>query len=127
MKLRPGNLDVLLDLFDLALKGADRNAATDLVGTIRKTEGEGGTCWRFAQANLLIDQALRGEKKARQMTRADIDVIRALASDIAAKRPDWWGGELLLAEIAGLEGRDDDVIRRLSAVHRSGKLHNPRS
>ncbi len=108
--LEPHNVRVLLGLFNLAVGAADGAEALNLVGAMRKVEGKHGTFWRFAQAMLLIDRARRAENKDRIWARADTDGIRALASEIAEQRPDWWGGPLLLAEIAELEGRYDDVL-----------------
>src|SRR5271157_4515729 len=108
--LEPGNLRVLLALFNLAMEAADYADALGLVSTMRKVEGEQGTFWRFAHATLLIDQARRGENKARKASADDLGVLRGLASELAERRPDWWGAPLLQAEIAELEGRDDDVV-----------------
>ena len=108
--LQPGNLRVLLALFNLSMEAADHADALGLVSTMRKAEGEQGTFWRFAHATLLIDQARRGENKARKASADDLGVLRRLASELAERRPDWWGAPLLQAEIAELEGRYDDVI-----------------
>ncbi len=108
--LQPRNLRVLLGLFNLALLEADHADALNLVGKIHKVEGQHGAFWRFAQAMLLFDQAPRDENKDRKMSRYDIDVIRALAAEIAEQRPDWWGGPLLRAKIAESEGRADEAV-----------------
>ncbi|MGA7499844.1 MAG: tetratricopeptide repeat protein [Isosphaeraceae bacterium] len=108
--LEPGNLRVLLALFNLSMEAADHADALGLVSSMRKAEGEQGTFWRFAHATLLIDQARRGENKARKASADDLGVLRGLASELAERRPDWWGAPLLQAEIAELEGRDDDVV-----------------
>ncbi|MFI5457357.1 MAG: tetratricopeptide repeat protein [Isosphaerales bacterium] len=108
--LQPNNLRVLLGLFDLAMEAADHADASDLVRRMRKVEGEQGTFWRFGQAVCSIDQARRGGNEAPNAIRADLDVIRALASEIAERRPDWWGGPLLQAEIAEFDSRHDDAI-----------------
>jgi len=114
--LEPGNLRVLLGLFNLAMEAADHADALGLVSTMRKAEGEQGTFWRFAHATLLIDQARRGENKARKPSADDLGVLRGLASELAERRPDWWGAPLLQAEIAELEGRDDDVVAYQRAI-----------
>ena len=108
--LQPDNVRVMLALFNLAMGAGDHADALNLVSKVRKVEGEHGALWRFARASLLLDQARRADDKARKMSLAAIDAVRALASEIAEQRPDWWGGPLLLAEIAELEGRYDDVI-----------------
>jgi tetratricopeptide (TPR) repeat protein len=108
--LEPGNLRVLLGLFNLAVEAADHADALGLVSSMRKMEGEQGTFWRLAHATLLIDQVRRGENKARKPSADDLGVLRGLASELAQRRPGWWGAPLLQAEIAELEGRDDEVV-----------------
>ena len=83
---------------------ADHACALEIVTKIRAIEGEQGTLWRFAQASYLLDEARRGETK-------DLSVSRALAAEIAAQRPAWWGSFVLLAEIAELEGQTDEAIK----------------
>jgi len=80
--LEPGNLRVLLGLFNLAMEAADHADALGLVSTMRKAEGEQGTFWRFAHATLLIDQARRGENKARKSSADDLGVLRGLAPSL---------------------------------------------
>ena len=107
--LEPGNVRVLLGLFNLAMEAADHADALSLVSAVRKAEGEEGSFWRFAHATLLVDQARRGENKDRKQSADDLSVLHRLASEVAERLPDWWGGPLLQAEIAELEGRDTDV------------------
>ncbi len=80
------------------------------MSALRKAEGQNGTFWRFGQASILIDQARRADKNAGKMPRADIDALRALVAEIAERRPDWWGGPLLLGELAEFDARQDDAI-----------------
>jgi cellulose synthase operon protein C len=102
--LRPANVQVLMSLFDVALQTADHACALDMVTKIRTIEGEDGTLWRFAQAAYVLDEARRGVTK-------DLRPARALAEEIASKRPAWWGHFVLLAEIAELEGQTEQAIR----------------
>ncbi len=114
--LDPENLRLLLGLFNLAIDAADSADASDLVSKMRKVDGEQGTTWRFAAAASRMDQIRRGQHGDPRARRSDLDAISALASEIAERRPDWWGAALLQGEIAELEGRSDDV---LSAYQRS--------
>ena len=91
------------------MEAGDHADAQALVDTIRKVEGEQGTFWRFARASFLIDQVRRAEKEASKASADDLHVLRGLVTELARRRPDWWGAPLLQAEIAELEGNLDDV------------------
>ena len=94
------------------MQSADQADAGALVAKIRSIEGERGTVWRFGQASELLDQARRG-------TKHDLEAARALAADIAARRPDWWGSSVLLAEIAELNGQSEEAIKAyMEAIER---------
>jgi tetratricopeptide (TPR) repeat protein len=101
--LQSDNLQVLMALFDLASEAADDADARDLVASIRAIERDQGTNWRLTQATWLLNQARRDGTR-------DLEGPRGLAAEIAARRPDWWGSDILLAEIAELEGRTDAAI-----------------
>jgi tetratricopeptide (TPR) repeat protein len=103
MVLQPDNLQVMIGLFDLALKADDQTEAAELVGKIRRVEGEEGPVWRYAQAVCLINQLRRGD-------RAGLGTAQTLVSEILAKRGDWWGGPLLRGELAELRGDLDAAI-----------------
>src|SRR5271157_311914 len=101
--LQPDNLRVLMGRFDLALAAHDATETRELVERIRKGEGEQGTSWRLAHALYLIDQARRGDSTA-------LEAARTLASEIAARRVDWWGAPLLNAQFAELQNRPDQAL-----------------
>ena len=101
--LQPGNLRVLMGRFGLALAANDEAEAIQLVENIRKGEGEQGTNWRFAQASDLIDRACRGDSTT-------LEAACTLASEIAARRVDWWGAPLLNAQLAELQNRPDQAL-----------------
>ena len=103
-KLQPNSVQTLMSLFDCSVQTADCAGAQVTVSRIRAIEGEQGTLWRFAQASCLLEQARRG-------VASDLKVARALAAEIAAQRPSWWGSFVLLAEIAELEGQTDEAIK----------------
>ncbi len=110
LTLQPRNWRASLALFNLAMETADHVDALNLVGTMRKAEGEEGTFWRFAEATLLIDQARKTKDSAEKTSADDHDVLRKLVSELAERRPDWWGVSILSAELAELEGRGPDAI-----------------
>ncbi len=89
--------------FELALAANDAAETRELVENIRKGEGEQGTSWRLAHALYLIDQARRGDSTT-------VEAARTLASEIAARRADWWGAPLLNAQIAELQNRPEQAL-----------------
>ena len=101
--LQPENVGVRLRLFDLALAAGDHADAAKLVDEVRKAEGDQGTLWRFARAALLIDQVRRGAAE-------HLDEARRLASEIAARRPQWSSGLALNGELAELTGSPEQAI-----------------
>jgi predicted Zn-dependent protease len=111
--LQPINVQVLMGLFDLAMQAADQAGAQEIVTKTRVIEGERGTHWRFQQASYLLDQARRGRTK-------DLDAARSLAAQIAGQRPHWWGGSVLLAELAELEGQTEEAIRNYTRAIEQG-------
>lgn len=94
---------ILARQIGLAVQAGDHVAAAALVDKLRALEGDGGTLWRFGRASLLLDQARRGAA-------SDLDTARALAARIDELRPEWWGGPILLAELAELAGRPDEAM-----------------
>lgn len=129
--LQPDNLEVMMGLYDLALKANDPAEAGELVAQIRRAEGEEGTHWRFSQALYLITLARRGDTKGLQLA-------QTLVSEIVARRGDWWGvpGTLYLTPWANsgkpeirkgralrlLLRRQKITVERSRADHRQAKL-----
>jgi cellulose synthase operon protein C len=101
--LQPENLVVRLGLFDLAIAAGEQDDAAGIVHEIRKTEGEQGTSWRFAQAALLVDKVRRGASEY-------LDEARGLALKISELRPRWARGFVLDGEIAELAGFPEQAI-----------------
>ncbi len=101
--LQPDNLDVRLELIDLAIMAGDDADAAQLIDEVRKREGEQGTTWRLGRAVLLFDRARRGEQQ-------DLDEVRQLAEELIERRPKWSGGYALKGEIAELAGSNDEAI-----------------
>ncbi len=118
--LQPANVPVLLGRFDLALQAGDRADAMDLVAKFRAVEGERGASWRFAQAACLLDQATRDTTE-----KLDLEVVRRLAAEIAAQRPDWWGSDLLSGEVSELQGRTEEAIKHYTRAVERGNVRLP--
>jgi predicted Zn-dependent protease len=103
LDLQSDNLQVMMELYDLALEANDLKEASEVATSMHRVEGEEGTHWRYGQALYLISLARRGDTKG-------LETAQALASEIAARRGDWWGGPLLRAEIAELRGDLDAAV-----------------
>jgi len=131
--LQPANVQALLGLFNLALQAGDRTDAIDLVTKLRAIEGERGATWRFGQAACLIDEAERLERdrpttlevrnaQTGTTENLDLEVVRRLATEIAAQRPDWWGSDLLNGEIAELQGHTEEAIKHYTRAVELGNV-----
>ena len=114
--IQPGNLRAaLLALFNLAIEAADPADALGLVNEMGKVEGEEGAYWRFAvrRSRLTRFAAATARPGNQVMT---ISAIFEAGVQLAEKRPDWWGAPLLQAEIAELEGHDDEIVAAYQRV-----------
>jgi tetratricopeptide (TPR) repeat protein len=103
LTVESGNLSVMMALFDMTLEADDRTEAADLLGKIRRVEGEEGTLWRYGQAVYLMNVARRDKT-------VGLDTAYTLASEILSRRPEWWGGPFLQGAIAELKGDLDTAI-----------------
>jgi len=104
----PDNLVVLSVRADLAVAARDRSAVEDIVKQMKRVEGEGGTLWRYAQANYLIGEIGRSDATASQAARA---AASTLADEIIGRRGEWWAGLTLRGRLAELAGNPDDAIQ----------------
>jgi len=103
LAIQPDSIRVLMGCFDLALAANDEAEASELVQNIRRAEGEQGTNWRFAQALELINRARRGDS-------TNLQAASTLASEIAARRRDWWGPSVLKAQLAELQNQPEQAL-----------------
>ena len=60
-----------------------------------------------------LERARRGNSK-------ELSQARALASEIAERRPNWWGQSILSAQIAEIEGNTDEAIRNYRRAFQLG-------
>jgi predicted Zn-dependent protease len=116
--LEPDNLGVRARLVDLALAAGDRTDAAALIDQIRSSEGDGGTVWRFAQAEVLIDGIRRGAS----VDQKALDEVRALAALISERRPQWASSFVLNGQIADLAGLPDQAIANYQRAIGLGNL-----
>jgi tetratricopeptide (TPR) repeat protein len=98
VKEEPDNLNVRLNLFELALQNRDASTIDQLLSEIRRIEGEDGILWRLARVQLLIEQVRARPGDVQALTEA-----RALMVPVAARRPMW-------SEVALAEAQIDDLL-----------------
>jgi tetratricopeptide (TPR) repeat protein len=113
--LQPESVQVLLDLFELAREAGDQAEMKRLIKGIRDIEGDEGVYWRFASALSLIELVNRGTQAASVGAKLDaaapeLAEARALAKQIADSRGEWWGSDIIQAEIAELESNPESAI-----------------
>ena len=102
-------------LLDLAIEDGDGIEANELVGKIRRIEGEEGTIWKYWEATYLIDQARRGHTNG-------LDAAAKLAAEIVARRGHWWGGPALEAQVAEVKGQSETAARSYLQAVKLGSL-----
>jgi len=115
-QLQPENLEILSRRGDLAIAARDRPAVEEVVGLIKRIEGDQGTHWRYFETAWLIGEAGRGDATT---TKAARTKASNLVEEILARRGDWWGGLVLRGQLAELTGQPEDAVRDyLQAIDR---------
>jgi tetratricopeptide (TPR) repeat protein len=116
--LKPNDLGVRINLFDLALQTGEQGEAERLVEDIRRLEGEKGTRWRYASASCLIGRAGRPRdpgtgrfKPPTDEEQKSLGQARALLVAVAARRPAWCRVPVCEALIEERYGREDVAVR----------------
>lgn len=97
----PGDIQVQLTGFDLALQGQDEEAARRATDRLRELEGDDGVLWRYAEAVLLARRAAGqpAPQRGEALERAREELTR-----VAAARPRWSRPEVALGEVALAQG-----------------------
>jgi cellulose synthase operon protein C len=113
VELDPTNLELRLNLLDLAFQTADEAAIENTIKQIGEIEGKEGVLGRFCQVRYLIWKAQRSADKSKQLTwRTE---ARVLLNDLMGRRGDWSVIPLALAELEDQEmkqgGLTDDERR----------------
>jgi exosortase len=114
---QPGNLNVRLVLFEIALQAGRRAEAETTLAEIRRIEGDGGAVTAYGQASLGLLRAGQGDRGA-------LAEAHRLLAEAAAVRPSWSRVPLREAEVYELEGRKDRALEQyLAALDRgAGQL-----
>jgi tetratricopeptide (TPR) repeat protein len=113
LALEPNNVARMQICFQLALAANDLRESRDLVERMHRLEGETGTLWRFSKAELLIDEARKGDL-------AKLNEARSLVDGIKQTRPDWWGAPFLSAQVYEISSRPEQVLAELREAFRLG-------
>jgi tetratricopeptide (TPR) repeat protein len=104
LQKQSGNRRVLMQLIELAIEAGDHPEARQLASRLRELEGGEGTQWRYAEVQILIDLARRGDLKV-------LDQVPALIGEISLRRGAWWGVDVLKAQVAEAEDRPEEAIQ----------------
>jgi tetratricopeptide (TPR) repeat protein len=99
----PADLDSRLLLLELALQTGRDRAAAEMIGELRKLEGEEGAWWRYGEAGRLLTRAQQGD-------RSGLVKARTLLREAVRRRPGWSRVPLLLARLEELEGRPEQAL-----------------
>jgi tetratricopeptide (TPR) repeat protein len=106
---------VLARLCDLAIEAGDHAGARRTVSQLRTVEGKDGSLSRYAEVEILIDLARRGDARA-------LHQVPRLISEIALIRGDWWGVSVLKAQVAEAQDRLEDAIDHYLDAIKRGKV-----
>lgn len=115
----PDDLMSRLALFDLALDRDDDEAMQEVLGEVRRVEGETGSLWRYGEAARHLSAARRAGDK-QQLQKA-----RVWLKDVLVQRPTWAQATLLAAQLDELEEMPDQAIEHYQRTIQLG-LRLPR-
>jgi tetratricopeptide (TPR) repeat protein len=116
---QPRNLGLRMWLFDRAVSSGKDTDLGQLVREIRQLEGEGGSFWRYAEANRLVRQALQEKTPATDRER----LLRAAQTGLdetAKLRPTWFAVPALRAQIDEHEQHRDKAVEDYREAVRLG-------
>lgn len=108
-KAEPLSIMPLLVLYDVAIMRKDKAAQKELVGEIRKLEGENGPNWKFVQARALLEQATTEEKDEKKKVELLSQAERLLAESVKI-RPNWSRALMGLGQVQDLLNKTADAI-----------------
>ena len=104
VSLRPYDISVRFQLFDIANQAKDRAQMVEVVKEIHRVDGEGGAYGHYADAMLLL------VKQKEELTSEEMAAIRQHLTTAALKRPTWANIPTALALLAELEGKPDEEL-----------------
>jgi tetratricopeptide (TPR) repeat protein len=113
----PGDVDVRLFLFELAVQNGHESKARQLLSEIRRATGRGALT-AYGEAALLVLQA-------RQRRKTNFAEARRLLKEAAADRPSWSRVPLLEGQIFELEGNEAKALESYQLALRQGDKRLP--
>src|SRR5262249_40874712 len=112
-------LQIRLFLFEAALQGSKEAAAQEVVGEMKRIEGDAGIYWRYCRAVALIRQARKAQN------REGLDEARSLLPAVAKRRAGWAPVLIAKADIEDLTGNSDEAVASYRRAVELGE-RNPR-
>ena len=104
-KEQPENLSPRLLLLNQAVKDKKDAKIKELLGDLRRIEGDLGTFWRYEEAAQLARQAVAESKeKLTDRAKTRLGEARDYLDQAGKRRPSWYRVPALQGEIADLEG-----------------------
>jgi tetratricopeptide (TPR) repeat protein len=102
-RLFPAEPQYLLDLATLASDAGDEPRLRQILERLRPIDQKDQTLTRVTEAAYILAQAQRGKP-------IDQKGLEALADDLEAARPNWWGAALLRAQLAEANGQTEAAV-----------------
>ncbi|MFO0930588.1 MAG: tetratricopeptide repeat protein, partial [Gemmataceae bacterium] len=113
------DLRLRLLLFDLAMKANDDARMQATLADVRGIEGAGGTHHRYGQSLYLIWQARKTASQEERVRR--LQEARGHLDQVLTQRPSWPAVFLARAEIAELNGNQEQAIKDLQEAIKNGE------
>jgi tetratricopeptide (TPR) repeat protein len=115
---QPDDLGLWTQLFEAALRTGTEDTRRERLAQIQRIEGEGGPVGRYGEACCLLASAQSGDRSL-------LPKARNLLMLVAGQRPAWPIVSLRLAEVADLDGQDDQAIEHYRRALDLGERRGP--
>ena len=113
--LRPNDTETRFRLFELAANRDDMTTCRSTITDLTRIEGNGGALSAYAEANLLLLKARKGDRNV-------IPAARRFISVAIAARPYWLPAKILDAELYELDGQTAKALERYETLAESGQV-----
>ncbi|HEV3082402.1 MAG TPA: tetratricopeptide repeat protein [Gemmataceae bacterium] len=110
---RPGDMQILLALFDVAVREKDRAALDQITSAIKELDGDDGSLWRYTKASSILNAG----------DRANAEDARRYLVEAAARRPSWGPVYRGLAAVDELEGNAQRALEHYEQALANGDRH----
>ena len=113
--LRPNDTETRFRLFELAAKREDMPTCRNVIAELTRIEGNGGALSAYAEADLLLAKARKGDRTV-------IPAARRFLSVAMTSRPFWIPAKIVDAELYELDGQTAKALERYEALAESGQV-----